>query len=74
MSMEEWGDIVMERTKERQDREAIQTQNRVATLEEIIEQGKEDDEALYDAAMYRKRGFEDWADGVPKGSGNTKRI
>lgn len=74
MGMEEWGDIVMQRTHEREAREAIQSQNRVATMEEIIEEGKEDNEALFDAATYRKRGFEDWADGVPKGSGNTKRI
>ena len=37
-------------------------------------EGKEDDEDLFDLATLRKRAAEDWADGVPKGSGVTKRV
>jgi hypothetical protein len=74
MSFEEWGDIVLDKTRAREAREAELAKAHVATLEELAAQGKEDDEAAYDAATMRKRGFEDWADGVPKGAGVTKRV
>jgi hypothetical protein len=74
MSMAEWGDHVMDLTLERAARDKKLAARRVQSLEELTEQGKEDDEVLMDAATMKKRAFEDWADGVPRGSGNTKRI
>lgn len=73
MGLEEWGDVVMEKTRARMGREAEQQKNHVKSLEELAAEGN-DDEDLHDAAILRARRFEDWADGVPKGSGNTKRI
>jgi hypothetical protein len=74
MSMAEWGDHVMDMTRERDAKQKKLAARRVQSIEELTEQGKEDDEVLMDAATVKKRAFEDWADGVPKGSGNTKRI
>jgi hypothetical protein len=74
MSMAEWGDHVMDLTMAREARDKKQAARRVQSLEELQEQGKEDNEELMDAATMKKRAFEDWADGVPRGSGNTKRI
>lgn len=34
----------------------------------------EDDFETYEKAQAKARGFDDWADGVPKGAGVTKRI
>jgi hypothetical protein len=34
----------------------------------------EDNQALMDRAQERQRAFDDWADGVPKGAGVTKRV
>ena len=36
--------------------------------------GEEDNEVDFDRAQEKARRFADWADGVPKGAGNTKRI
>jgi len=74
MTMEEWGDIVTERRLEREERERVQNESRVRTLGELVETGEEDKEALHDAATARARRMDDWADGVPKGSGVTKRV
>ena len=74
MSMAEWGDHVMGLTMDREAREKKLAARRVQSLEELAEQGLEDDHELTDAATIKKRAFEDWADGVPRGSGNTKRI
>lgn len=74
MSMSDWGDHVMDLTRERDARQQRQGALRIESVEELYEKGKEDDEVLMDAAVHKKRLFEDWADGVPKGSGNTKRI
>ncbi len=74
MSMEEWGGIVMEKTRAREAREKEQAKSHIDTLEEIHEKGEEDNEEKYDLATMRRRAFDDWADGVPKGSGVTKRI
>ena len=74
MSMAEWGDHVMDLTMQRDARDKKQAALRVQSIEELTEQGKEDNEVLMDAATMKKRAFEDWADGVPRGSGNTKRI
>lgn len=74
MAMEDWGDVVMQRTREREAREAKQAEGRVATLTELAETGREDDVDAFDAATMRQRAFEDWADGVPKGAGVTKRV
>ena len=74
MSMAEWGDHVMGLTMDREAREKKLAARRVQSLEELAEQGLEDDHELMDAATIKKRAFEDWADGVPRGSGNTKRI
>jgi hypothetical protein len=74
MSMEEWGDQVLSMTREREAREQQQAAGHVSTLAELREAGREDDEEAWDAATEKKRAFEDWADGVPFGSGNTKRI
>ncbi len=64
----------MERTKEREAREHEQGKSRISTLEELQEEGREDGEKAHDLATMRKRAFEDWADGVPKGAGVTKRV
>lgn len=48
--------------------------SRVRTAGELYEAGEEDNEAAWDAAQERARAFDDWADGVPKGSGVTKRV
>ncbi len=74
MSMEEWGEQVKSMTMDREARERVQAAAHVSTLSELQEAGREDDEAAWDAATEKKRGFEDWADGVPFGSGNTKRF
>ena len=74
MSMEEWGDQVRGMTAEREARERVQAAAHVPTLSELREAGREDDVEAWDAATEKKRAFEDWADGVPFGSGNTKRI
>jgi hypothetical protein len=72
--MEEWGETVLERTHEREAGEAEQGKRRVATLAELKEAGREEDEEAWDKATQRQRAYDDWADGVPKGSGVTKRI
>ena len=74
MSMADWGDVVMSKTIEREARNKVQNSLRVLSLEELRERGEEDQMDLLDAATVKKRVFEDWADGVPKGSGVTKRI
>jgi len=74
MTMAEWGDIVMDKTRAREAREAEQAQAHVASLEELAETGREDDTGLHDAATARRRAFDDWADGVPRGAGVTKRV
>ena len=74
MSMADWGDVVMSKTIEREARNKVQNSLRVLSLEELRERGEEDQMELLDAATVKKRVFEDWADGVPKGSGVTKRI
>ena len=74
MSMAEWGDHVMGLTMDREAREKKLAARRVQSLEELAAAGREDDHELMDAATMKKRAFEDWADGVPRGSGNTKRI
>jgi hypothetical protein len=74
MSMEEWGEQVLAMTREREAREKQQAAAHVSTLSELQVAGREDDEKAWDAATEKKRAFEDWADGVPFGSGNTKRI
>jgi len=72
--MADWGDVVMSKTIEREARNKVQNSLRVLSLEELRERGEEDQMELLDAATVKKRVFEDWADGVPKGSGVTKRI
>ena len=74
MTMEEWGEEVLHKTREREEREREQAKRHVASLDELREAGREDDEAAWDKATERKRAFDDWADGVPFGSGSTKRI
>lgn len=74
MGLDEWGAVVIEKTRAREAREAVQAANRVKSLEELEAEGLQDNNELHDAAVMRARRFEDWADGVPKGSGNTKRI
>ena len=74
MTMDEWGGIVMDRTREREAAEAAQGAGRIASMEELAAEGREDDEERFDLAQLRKRALEDWADGVPKGSGVTKRV
>ena len=60
MGLEEWGAVVMDKTRDREAREKIQGERRVKTMEELIAEGIEDDEDLFDLATMRKRGFEDW--------------
>lgn len=74
MSMADWGDVVMQKAIDRDARNKAQGALRVQSLEELAEQGEEDNDFLMDAATVKKRAFEDWADGVPKGSGVTKRV
>ncbi len=74
MGLEEWGAIVEEKTRAREARDAAQSATRVKSLEELDAEGLQDDDTLHDAAVLRARRFEDWADGVPKGSANTKRL
>jgi hypothetical protein len=74
MSMSDWGDVVMQKAIDRDSRNKAQGALRVQSLEELKEQGEEDNDLLMDAAIVKKRAFEDWADGVPKGSGVTKRV
>jgi hypothetical protein len=74
MGLEEWGGVVMDIAGARQEREREQAQHHVATLAELREQGREDETEAYDKATARQRAYDDWADGVPKGSGVTKRV
>ena len=69
-SLDEWGEEVMEIARAREERHAEQGKNRVKTLDELHELGIEDDNELHEKATLRMRGFEDWKDGVPRGSGN----
>jgi hypothetical protein len=69
-SLDEWGEEVMEIARAREERHAEQGKTRVKTLDELHELGFEDDNELHDKATLRMRGFEDWKDGVPRGSGN----
>ena len=76
MSMSDWGDAVTGMRVDREARDAVANAGRVKGLDELREAGveAEDDEDAYDAATLKARNFDDWADGVPKGSGNTKRV
>ena len=74
VGLEEWGDTVMHKLSEREAREAEQEKGRVWSEREVVEKGLEDDEAKWDAATVKRRNFDDWADGVPKGTGVTKRV
>lgn len=47
---------------------------RVKSLDELAGAGREDDVDAVEAAQEKARRFDDWADGVPRGSGVTKRI
>ena len=60
----------MEIARAREERHAEQGKTRVKTLDELHELGVEDDNELHEKATLRMRGFEDWKDGVPRGSGN----
>ena len=64
----------MHKLSEREAREAEQEKGRVWSEREVVEKGLEDDEAKWDAATVKRRNFDDWADGVPKGTGVTKRV
>jgi hypothetical protein len=74
MGMEEWGEVVLAKTRAREAREAEQAKSRVLSLDELAAAGREDDEAAHDAATVRRRAFDEWADGVPRGAGVTKRV
>ena len=69
-SLDEWGEEVMEIARAREERHAEQGKSRIKTLDELHELGVEDDNELHEKATLRMRGFEDWKDGVPRGSGN----
>ena len=60
MGLEEWGGKVIEMTREREGREKVQGERRTKTMVELVDQGLEDDEDLFDKATIRLRGFEDW--------------
>lgn len=76
VALEDWGDTVLGRMHEREAREKAQAAARPKTMKELQEAGIEfeDDPDAHDNAQARARAFDDWADGVPKGSGSTKRI
>jgi hypothetical protein len=71
---EEWGEIVNEKRIAREAMEADNRKDHVKTMKEIAGTADEDNEAVHDVAQFRARKHDDWADGVPKGSGSTKRI
>lgn len=73
-NLEDWGVQVKQITEERDKRMAEQSKEQIRSLQNLIETGEEDNEKLYDLATMKEREFEDWKDGVPFGSGNTKRI
>jgi TAP42-like family len=76
VSFEEWGDIVTAKRIEKEQREAAQAEVRIKGLDELRAEGLEyeDDQERFDLATKKARDFDDWKDGVPKGSGVTKRV
>ena len=74
MSLEEYADIEMKRLEQQTKRQAESTQTTTLSLNELKEKNLEDVDTLHDAAQEKARKWDDWKDGVPKGSGVTKRF
>lgn len=73
MSLEEFAESEMRQLAEREAR-AKDAPRPVLSLNELSEQGLEDDTEATEAAVLKARKWDDWKDGVPKGSGVTKRV
>jgi len=74
MTLEEYAELEMQQMEERTKREKEQQSTATLSLNELAEKGLEDEDVLHDAAQEKARKWDDWKDGVPKGSGITKRF
>jgi immunoglobulin-binding protein 1 len=76
MSLEEFADKEMKDLREREERSKQDLMNNppVLSLNELLEQGLEDDDVKFEASTLKARKWDDWKDGVPKGAGVTKQI
>ena len=82
VSLEEFAEREMAQLREREARakasaaasSAADADAPALSFEELAEQGREDDVDAHDKATLKARRFEDWKDGVPRGSGVTKRL
>lgn len=76
ISIEEYAEMEMQRMarEEEQKRSNPPQAGAVKSLNEMAELGLEDDVAQMELAVDKARKWDDWKDGVPKGSGVTKRL
>lgn len=74
MTLEEYAKIEMEEAMERGKRQEEEAAKATLSLNEIHENGLEDDSKVYEKAILKARNWDDWKDGVPKGAGVTKHI
>jgi immunoglobulin-binding protein 1 len=73
VSLEEYAEAEMEKLR-LQEQAQKQAPAPVLSLNEIAEQGLEDDQDQVDVATVKARNWDDWKDAHPKGAGVTKRF
>ncbi|EQC28060.1 hypothetical protein SDRG_14154 [Saprolegnia diclina VS20] len=71
MSLEELADQELADALDRQERQKNAPEG-PRRIEQLIEDGEEDNIALVEEATYRDRSWDDWKDANPKGIGNKK--
>ena len=72
MTLEEFAQLEMEEAKERAEKEKSNEDiGRPLRYEELVKEGKEDEEDLMDLATKEDRKWDNWKDENTKGSGNT---
>ena len=80
VSLEEYAELEMKKLEEQEKRnkqkalEEAEHGPKNISLTELYEQGLEDDTKLEENATMKARKWDDWKDGVPKGSGITRRF
>ena len=70
MTLEEFAQLEMEEAKERAEK-SNEDIGRPLRYEELVKEGKEDEEDLVDLATKEDRKWDNWKDENTKGSGNT---
>lgn len=76
MSLEEYARLEMKQLKEREEAAALAERDGkkpILSLNELAENGFEDQDDLMEQAIEKARKWDDWKEGTPKGSGVTRR-